>query len=116
MGNKASKSALLMAASYRAFIVVISSASGSAHAWPTQLMTKSRANETNEMRLMFAPMLELLTGLPPHQDGFSPVAATMTFPDSGLVRVRPMVSEGTTQVTAKGLSSAYLLRGNQVDM
>ena len=27
-----------------------------------------------------------------------------------------MVSEGTTQATGKGLSSAYLLRGNQVDM
>ena len=58
MGNNASKSALLMAASHRAFIATISSASGSAHTGATQLMTRSRANDTSEMRFALASHLE----------------------------------------------------------
>jgi hypothetical protein len=54
MGNNASKSALLMAASHRAFIDAISSARGSAHTGATPLMISSKANDPSGMRFTFA--------------------------------------------------------------
>jgi hypothetical protein len=45
------------AASHRAFIDAISSASGFAHTGATLLMTRSRTNDTSEMRLTFASHL-----------------------------------------------------------
>src|SRR3954470_2489994 len=62
MGNRASKSALLMAASHRVFIDAISSENGSAPAGAIQLMTRSRANDTSEMRLTSTSIFEFISG------------------------------------------------------
>src|SRR5271166_7056834 len=61
------------------------------------------------------PILEYAQPLRAHLDGHTPVDGAVTSADSGLNRVS-CIQRGINSGRGCGLSSAYLLRGNQVDM